>query len=79
MISIKKAGPEHAVLLSELAAQTFLESHGNSASPEDIAAYVAAHYTPEILKTELGSRSGRVTVIYDNPPAATYCRGNFSQ
>jgi ribosomal protein S18 acetylase RimI-like enzyme len=74
MISIKKAGPEHAVLLSELAAQTFLESHGNSASPEDIAAYVAAHYTPEILKTELEHPANIYHIQYYNKQAVGFSK-----
>lgn len=40
-------------MLSRLGRQTFLESHGHSAGPDVIAAYVAEKYTPAVLQAEL--------------------------
>ncbi len=53
MISIVKAGVKDAALLSGLATQTFIESHGHSAAAADIDAYVAKNYTPAMLQAEL--------------------------
>jgi diamine N-acetyltransferase len=64
MISIIRAVEKDAVLLSELAGQTFIESHGTSADPEDIAAYVAEKYTPAILKAELEDPANIYHLLY---------------
>ncbi len=53
MISIVKAGVKDADLLAGLATQTFIESHGHSASPADIDSYVKEKYTPEMMAAEL--------------------------
>ena len=53
MISIVKAGVKDAALLSGLATQTFIVSHGHSAAAADIDAYVTKNYTPAMLQAEL--------------------------
>lgn len=64
MISIIRANAKDADLLSGLAVQTFIESHGNSADPEDIAAYVAEKYTPALLKAELEDPGNIYHILY---------------
>jgi ribosomal protein S18 acetylase RimI-like enzyme len=64
MISIIRAVEKDAGLLAELAGQTFIESHGNSADPADIAAYVAEKYTPAILKAELEDPANIYHILY---------------
>jgi hypothetical protein len=53
MIAIRKASISDVSLLSPLATQTIIESHGHSAPAEDMNAYIAEKYTEEIFRAEL--------------------------
>jgi len=74
MNAIIRAGTKDAALLASLAAQTFVESHGNSAAPEDIAAYVAEHYTTEILLAELENPANIYHIQYYNKQAVGFSK-----
>src|SRR5688572_30369608 len=74
MISIVKATPDNSQLLSELAVQTFLESHGHSAKPEEINAYVSRNYNTEALKQELLDPKNIFHIIYHNHKPAGYSK-----
>lgn len=50
---VRLATPEDATLLAELAARTFRDTFATDNSPENMAAYVAAHYSPAIQEQEL--------------------------
>lgn len=52
-LSIRYAGIEDAPLLAELGAQTFAETFIEDATPEDMAAYLAAAFSLEKLTAEL--------------------------
>ena len=70
MTSIIKAKEEDYQLLSELAKLTFIESHGNSAKPEDINSYVTEKYSNDAMKDELSDPKNIYYIIYhDNRPA----------
>ena len=70
MISILKAGPENCQLLAAIGKTSFLESHGNSASSEDIADYVNQKFTIEAFQTELSDPKNIFYILYyDNKPA----------
>ena len=70
MTSISRAGEKDFQLLSELAQLTFLESHGHSAPPADVAAYATEKYSPAVVKAELGDTKNIYFIIYtDNRPA----------
>lgn len=64
MISIVKAGVKDAALLSGLATQTFIESHGHSAAAADIEAYVTKNYTPAMLLAELEDPANIYHILY---------------
>lgn len=64
MISIVKAEAKDAALLSKLATQTFIESHGHSAPAADIEAYVNEKYTPEMMTAELADPSNIYHIQY---------------
>lgn len=74
MNSIVRATGEDAFLLSEIARRTFIESHGHSASLEDINAYVAEKYNPDILLRELSDPGNIYHIIYANDQAAGYAK-----
>ena len=70
MISILKAGEKDAALLATLAKTTFIESHGNSASKDDISFYVTEKYAESVLKDELSNSANHYYLIYvDEQPA----------
>lgn len=72
MVSIVKAGRKDSSLLSEIAIQTFIESHGNSARPEDISAYIAAKYSEAIFEKELFDKKNNYHFIYYSNRVAGY-------
>jgi len=64
MISIVKAGIQDVPLLSEMARQTFIESHAHSAPKADIDFYVREKYTPSVFEKELEAEHNYYNVIY---------------
>jgi ribosomal protein S18 acetylase RimI-like enzyme len=64
MASIIKANCEHAALLTNLARQTFLESHGHSASAADINTYMDEQYREEAFMHELLDPANIYHIIY---------------
>ena len=74
MTSIVKATVNDSALLSEIAKLTFIESHGHSASPEDVNTYVAEKYSPGILKEELLDPGNIYHIIYYNDRPAGYSK-----
>ncbi len=70
MIEIKKAGLEHASILSEIGTKSFIESHGNSGPLADIEAYAADKLTPEAFENDLQQETNLYYMIYvDDQPA----------
>jgi len=70
MTSIVKAGKNDSYLLSKIATLTFIESHGKSASQQDIDNYITEKYSPILLKEELTDPKNIYHIIYhDNIPA----------
>lgn len=74
MTSIVIAGEKDAALLSGIAKETFLESHGNSAKAEDINNYVAENYSEDILKQELNDPKNLYHIIYHDKLPAGYSK-----
>lgn len=74
MISIIKPIADDYHLLSELAVQTFMESHGHSAKPEDVQAYVLKTYNTDILKKELSDPRNIYHIIYFKERVAGYSK-----
>lgn len=64
MIAIVKAEVKDAELLSKLATQTFIESHGHSAPEADINQYVSEKYTPEMMAAELADPANIYHIQY---------------
>ncbi len=74
MTSIFKITADDSLLLSELAVQTFLESHGHSAKPEEINAYATKNYNAETLRSELLDTKNIFHFIYYNDQPAGFSK-----
>lgn len=61
-LTVRRATPEDAPLLAELGARTFADAFGASNTPEDMAAYLAANFSPERQREELED-SARICLI----------------
>ena len=47
--TVRRAGPGDAALLAALGARLFQEAFGRENTPQDMARYLAAHFTPEVM------------------------------
>ena len=78
MTSIIKATEKDAALLSELAALTFIESHGHSAASEVVDAYITKTYAITILSQELHDQKNIYHIIYHKQKPAGYSKIIFN-
>lgn len=78
MNSIVKAAEKDAQLLAAIGAQSFIESHGHSASAADINTYKNEKYTPAVLQRELSDPENVYHVIYHNGKATGYSKIVFN-
>jgi ribosomal protein S18 acetylase RimI-like enzyme len=74
MISIIRATPGDAALLTDIGKKTFIESHGHSASAVDIDSYVSRKFTLETLQEELTAPGNIFHIIYYNNEPAGYSK-----
>jgi diamine N-acetyltransferase len=74
MISITKATAADAELVAAIATQSFTESHGHSAAPEDIQHYVTEKYNRYTLETELKDTKNKYRIICVDGKAAGYSK-----
>ena len=66
MTTILTATKIDAQILSALGEQTFLESHGHSASKADIDKYIASKFSLEALEKELKKSENIYHILYHN-------------
>ncbi|CAN5614632.1 hypothetical protein BH10BAC5_BH10BAC5_02160 [soil metagenome] len=78
MAVIKKAEKSENYLLSKLGKETFLESHGNSASHTDISLYVAQNYSSNAFKNELTDSNNLYHIIYHEEIPAGFSKINLN-
>jgi ribosomal protein S18 acetylase RimI-like enzyme len=78
MISIVKANSKDAELLSEIAIPSFMESHGHSASREDINSYITEKYNTDTLREELGNEKNIFHFIYAGEKLAGFSKIIFN-
>ena len=69
-----RAGVEDRFLLSELGAQTFKESHGHSASENDISDYISRKFTPDALLLELQDPRHYFFIYYHHQAPVGYVK-----
>lgn len=69
MLTFIRPDISHTKLITSIAAKTFIESHGNSASEKDIDAYVKSKFTEANLEHELSDPNAVFRLAYyDNVP-----------
>ncbi|MBX7043879.1 MAG: GNAT family N-acetyltransferase [Ignavibacteria bacterium] len=74
MNAIVKAGESDAKLLAEIGRQSFIESHGNSASASDINRYVNDTYSEEAIRAELYVKKNLCHILYHGEHCAGYSK-----
>ncbi len=74
MVSINKAGIDDFQLLAEIAKSTYIESHGHSASAENINKYVADKYSIDTVKGDLQDLKNIYHIIYYDQQPAGYSK-----
>jgi GNAT superfamily N-acetyltransferase len=72
--SIRRASTEDAKLLAELGALTFAETFSEENTAEDMAAYMAASFSPERLTAELADPSSTFFIAEVDGSAAGYAQ-----
>jgi GNAT superfamily N-acetyltransferase len=70
--TIRRAGPADAGLLTELGARTFSETFAADNSPEDLAAYLAASFSPARQTAELADPASTFFIAEVGGLAAGY-------
>lgn len=78
MIKIIKGEIEHSELIAEIGKKSFWESHGKSASKEDIEAFVSKTYNKEVLLKELENPNNLYHIIYYKNEAVGYSKIEFN-
>ncbi|SNR72392.1 Acetyltransferase (GNAT) family protein [Lutibacter agarilyticus] len=74
MIDIVKATINDCDLLSKISKQCFIESHGNSASKEDIEFFTAKNYSKAAFNNELQHSENKYHIIYVDNELAGYSK-----
>lgn len=77
--SIIKATAKDAALLAILATNTFLESHGHAAPPQDIKSYITEKYNETVLTAELNDPENIYHIIYYHGKPAGFSKIIFNQ
>ena len=78
MINIVKAKATNAKLLSAIAKISFIQSHENSASENDMGSYVNEKLNTNIFKEELRNKSNLYHILYFNYRAVGYSKIIFN-
>ncbi|MBL0073508.1 MAG: GNAT family N-acetyltransferase [Bacteroidetes bacterium] len=76
-VLITKIGPGYGKLLSELGRQSFVESHGQSASAEVIEEYTVRNYTEQVFEEMLSDSRNHIHLMTVNDEPAGYSKISF--
>lgn len=74
MITIIKAQVSDASLLAQIGKQSFIESHGRSATPAVIQEYVTAKFSVDVMQEELRNPASHYYIIYHHEQPAGYSK-----
>jgi GNAT superfamily N-acetyltransferase len=72
--NIRYAVAADNILLAEMGAETFADSFGADNTPENMSAYLAASFSPEIQARELAEAASRFLVIEHDGVAVGYAQ-----
>jgi ribosomal protein S18 acetylase RimI-like enzyme len=78
MISIVKASEADAPLLAEIGQQSFIESHGHSATADVISEYVGEKFSLEVMQEELSNSQHIYHIVYHKEQPAGYSKIIFN-
>jgi diamine N-acetyltransferase len=78
-VKIRYAAPADNTLLAELGAQTFYETFAAANTPKDMAAYLAASFSPARQAAELADPASTFLIAENNDAAIGYARLKVSQ
>jgi ribosomal protein S18 acetylase RimI-like enzyme len=78
-IELRRGQPDDASKLTPLARQTFVESHGHSASDGDIGQYMERKLAEDILRDELADPANWYTLAFLDGMLAGYAKIIFNQ
>ncbi|WP_245949264.1 GNAT family N-acetyltransferase [Lutibacter citreus] len=78
MIKIVKANIEDSELIAEIGKKSFLESHGNSASTEDINSFISKTYNKENISKEFKNTKIKYHIIHFNDKVAGFSKIELS-
>ena len=73
-LSIRPADPGDAAALARFAARKFEETFAHSTSAADMAAYLVAHYSPEIQRSEIADPRTTTLVATDSGGVVGYAQ-----
>ena len=76
---IRRAMSADVALLADLGARTFYDTYAADNTPENMAAYLSAHFTPENLGVELAEAGKRFLIVEQNDVAVAYACLNFGR
>jgi len=74
MLEFKTATVNDAALIVDIGARSFIESHGKSASENDINNYVKSKFNVSQLELELSDDASIFKIAYYNKQAAAYSK-----
>lgn len=78
MIKIVKAGIEHSELIAEIGKISFFESHGNSASAENINSFISKTYNKDAIFKEFEDAKTQYHILYVNDKVAGFSKIELS-
>ncbi|MBJ2175761.1 GNAT family N-acetyltransferase [Aureibaculum sp. A20] len=73
-MKIVKASIEDSELIAEIGKKSFLESHGNSASAEEINSFISKTYTTKNISKEFENTKIQYHIIYLSDKAAGFSK-----
>ena len=78
MIEIIKATNEHSELIAEIGKQAFWESHGHSASKEDINSFISKNYNKDAISKEFENTNVKYHLVKFNDKIAGFSKIELS-
>ncbi|MEP6747419.1 MAG: GNAT family N-acetyltransferase [Bacteroidota bacterium] len=79
MITIKRASPDDAALLAEIAIKAFIETHETGVPADSLASYLATKLTDKTIKEELSDIENIFYIIYYDEQPAGYSKIIFNK
>jgi ribosomal protein S18 acetylase RimI-like enzyme len=79
LIKIIKAETHHTSIIKEIGVQSFIESHGHSASEEDINTFLRSSFDIDVIQRELSDAGNVYHIIFYEGMPAGYSKIKYNQ